>query len=331
MLYVLYGPDDYSRHQALLEIRKSLGDDISTGTNVMVIDGAAMNINEFKVACETVPFLAEKRFVIIDGLLERFEPRKRFSLTKKPTRNKVDNHEWQVFADSMKTLPESTVLILVDGEIEIKNPLLKEVGDIAQVKNFPLLKNRELPEWIRKQVARSGGRISQTAVDFLAKLVGNDLWAMENEINKLVLFASGRVIEEKDVKMIVSHAQETNVFALVDAVMEGKVSLAQQLLQQLMMNGATPTYLLTMLARQLRLAILIKEMVSSGKSRSEIQNKLALADFALQKSMEQADKYHFSKLKTFYEALLETDIAIKTGKYEDDLAMNILIVELCQH
>jgi len=331
LLYILYGPDDYSRHQALAGIKKSLGDDVSTGNNVTSIDGTTVNINEFKVACETVPFLAEKRFVLIDGLLERFELRKKPATVKKANRSKDDNNEWQVFADGMKTLPESTILVLIDGQVDKKNPLLKEIADVAQVRDFPLLKYRELPEWIKKRVAQSGARIYPPAVELMAKLVGNDLWAMENEIDKLVLFTAGRVIEEKDVRMIVSHAQETSVFAMVDAIMENKVGLAQELLQQLMQNGAMPAYLLTMLARQLRLAVLIKEMTAQRKAKSEIQTKLALADYAMQKSTEQAEKYPMDKLKMFYEKLLETDIAIKIGKYDDELALNILVVELCQH
>lgn len=330
MLYILYGSDDYSRHREVIEIRKNLGDDVSSGTNVNTLDGATVSINEFKVTCDTMPFLTDKRFVVINGLLERFEPRKKTTAAKKNSRTKDDNNEWQLFAECMRNLPQSTVLLLVDNEVDTKNPLLKDIMKIGEVKVFPLLKYRELPDWIRKQVARSGGRISPVAIDFMAKLVGNDLWAMENEINKLVQFASGRIIEEKDVKMIVSHAQETSVFAMVDALMEGKANLAQELLQHLMLNGATPGYLLTMLARQLRLAILVKEMVSLGKPKSEIQNKLGLADFALQKSIEQAEKYQTTRLKMFYEKLLETDIAIKTGKYDEELALNILAIELCQ-
>ena len=330
MLYILYGSDDYSRSQALADIKKSLSDEISADINIKIIDGATVNINEFQVTCETVPFLADKRFVIVHGLLERFEAKKKSAQTKNNNRRIDTNNEWQRFADCMKRLPVSTVLVLVDGEIDKKNPLLKYIADVAQVKEFPFLKRREIPDWIKKRVAQSGGRISAPAVEMMAKLVGNDLWAMENEIDKLILFTAGRIIDENDVRTIVSHAQETSVFSMIDAIMENRVSSAQELLQHLLQNGAMPAYLLTMLGRQLRLAILIKEMISQRKSKSEIQTKLVLADFALQKSMEQAEKYPMLKLKMFYEKLLETDIAIKTGKYDDELALTILVVELCQ-
>ncbi|NLL90756.1 MAG: hypothetical protein GX226_06645 [Dehalococcoidales bacterium] len=39
--------------------------------------------------------------------------------------------------------------------------------------------------------------------------------------------------------------------------------------------------------------------------------------------------YSFERLKELYHKLLDTDIAIKTGKYNDELALNILIAEMC--
>jgi len=58
-------------------------------------------------------------------------------------------------------------------------------------------------------------------------------------------------MEEKDVKLIVSHAQEINVFSMVDSIMDKKLDVAQQQIQQLVAKGATPGYLITMLAARL--------------------------------------------------------------------------------
>ena len=63
----------------------------------------------------------------------------------------------------------------------------------------------------------------------------------------------------------------------------------------------------------------------------EIQNRLGVtADFAFRKIMEQADSYPLPRLRRVYAQLLEADLAIKTGKYDGELALNILIATLCQ-
>ena len=67
------------------------------------------------------------------------------------------------------------------------------------------------------------------------------------------------------------------------------------------------------------------------KSEAEIQSKLGLTnEYALRKTLEQAGRYTAERLEEVYHKLLETDISIKTGKYDDGLALNILIAELCR-
>jgi DNA polymerase-3 subunit delta len=154
---------------------------------------------------------------------------------------------------------------------------------------------------------------------------------MATEVEKLVMFARGRRIEEGDVRAVVSYAQEANVFAMIDAIIEFKAGVAQGLLQQLLKQGAIPAYLLVMLARQVQLIVRVKELRDQRKSRNEIQDKLGLtSSFVLRKAWEQADKYSMARLREVYHKLLECDLSIKTGKRDGELALNILIAELCQ-
>ena len=330
MIYILYGPDSYSLHQTLETVKKSAGSEAASDSNIVELDGSQISLSGLKVACETVPFLADNRLVIITGLLERFEPKMRITSPKKMG-GKIDQSQgWQLLANTLKTIPHTTILVLVDGEITNRNPLLKEIAAVAEVKPFPLLKRAALIMWIQKRVVQVGGKMSPPAVELIAKLVGNDLWAMANEIDKLVLYTGSRLIEEKDVLAIVSHAQETSVFTMVDAILENKTSIAEDSLQQLIERGAAPTHLLWMLHRQIRFIILVKELVKQKKTNMAIQAQLGLADYPMQKTLEQAEKYSLESLKSIYKKLLETDLAIKTGKYDGELALNILIAELCQ-
>jgi DNA polymerase-3 subunit delta len=77
--------------------------------------------------------------------------------------------------------------------------------------------------------------------------------------------------------------------------------------------------------------VLARELSNQRKPKTEIQSKLGLtSDFALRKTLEQASRYSLPRLKEVYSHLLETDLSIKTGKYNAELALNILIAELCQ-
>ena len=85
------------------------------------------------------------------------------------------------------------------------------------------------------------------------------------------------------------------------------------------------------LARQLRLIVRTKDIQTERMSPNELRDRLSLtSEFVARKTLEQARLYSLPRLKQVYRQLLETDLAIKTGKYEPELALNILIAELCQ-
>ena len=331
MLYILWGQDDFSIYETLAEIKRGIGDPTVLLTNTTTLDGQQMTMDELKAVCETVPFLAEKRLVIVEGLLELFEPPKRNEREKKKTKLASRQSEFKSLGDYIDKIPDSTILVLIGNEIKATNPLLKELKDKAKVRQFPLLRNDELRAWVEKRVQQEGGTISAEAVGLLGKMVGGNLWIMASEIDKLIAFAYGRRIEEEDVKMIVSHAQQANIFAMVDAILESRVRTGEHLLQQLLQKGAAPGYIMTMISRQVRLVIRAKELKSQGKSRVAIQNQLGITqEFLLRKTLEQADRYSLERIKEVYHKLLEADLSIKTGRYEDELALNLLVAELCQ-
>ncbi|MFC1866055.1 DNA polymerase III subunit delta [Chloroflexota bacterium] len=328
MLYILAGADDFSINEELAGIKKSLGDASLLDTNTTLLEGHQLTPGQLQEASMTMPFLAPKRLVIVRGLLERFQPKQ----GRKPKKEKnSQSQDYRAFATLADGLPESTVLVLIDGEVKQKNPLLKELLPKSQFRTFPLLRNNALRQWIQQRIKKESGSIFPPAVALLEKLVGSNLWIMVGEISKLISFAWGRRIEEEDVRQVVGYSQQVNIFNMVDAVLEFRAGPAQQAIQQLLNEGLTPPYLLFMMVRQARMLIRAKDMTKTGKSAYEIQQRLLInSDFVWRKTSEQASRYSLGRLKELYHRLLEADIAIKTGQYEPELALNILAAEICR-
>jgi DNA polymerase-3 subunit delta len=266
-------------------------------------------------ACLAMPFLGSHRLIIVEGLLGRFEE---------------GGEEWLALKEQVATMPQTTVLVLVDGQIKRGNALLRGLAPLASVKEFPLLKGAALEGWIRKRVARGGGTISPQAVRLLATQVGENLWVLASEIEKLLLYTLGRRIEEGDVRGVVSYAREASVFSMVDALVEGRASRAATLIHQLLQEGVTAPYLLVMITRQLRLLLQAKELSLKGMAVSEIKKRLGLAsDYTLTKALEQSKRYSMRRLEQVYRKLLETDLSIKRGIWKGELALDLLVAELC--
>ena len=327
MLYILYGQDSFSLNQAVEKIKAGLGDRELVATNTTSLEGKNLTLSELRNKCGAAPFLSSYRLVIVDGLLGRFEAKQgRPRSGRGKSRNGLG--EWEGLASYVGKMPETTVLMLIDRDVKGNNPLLKKLSPLAEVRTFPLLRGRDLKVWIQQRVKEEGGDITSPAVKLLAELIGGDLWAMNGEIQKLILYGQNCPISEDDVKQLVSYAQEANIFALVDAVAEGHTELAQQILHRLYDDGMQPAHILAMITRQFRLIALTLDL-PRRLSRPQIQERLGLkSSYPLDKTLSQAKLYDFEGVKRVYDKLLETDSAIKTGKYSDKLALELLVTEL---
>jgi DNA polymerase-3 subunit delta len=334
VLYILWGEDDFSIEETLQEIKDSLGNSSMLSTNTTILDGQKLSLAELRAVGETLPFLAEKRLIIVRGLLERFENNKS-GYGKKGAANSMKNGTFQDLAECIKGLPESTVLVLIDS-IEVKsnslrkNLLFTSISTKARIRPFPLLRGIKLSQWVLARVTRQGGSISQQAANLLMEFVGSNLRIMNNEIIKLATYTGGRMIEEKDVRHVVSYAQEGDIFGMIDAIMDRKADLAEKILQQLLQNGVAPSQMLVLLARQIQMLVQLKDLRNQKIPLTEIQRRLGIVhEFIWYKISNRAEKYSLDRLKEIYQNLLEIDLSIKTGRFEGDLALNILVAGLC--
>ena len=337
MLYIFHGEDDFSISREVQRIKVGLGNPEALAISTTVLDGRHLTLKELREGCNTAPFLSPNRLVLVNGLLERFEPKQSKELPRS-ARNKASKGvvkseslslPWQGLVSCIKQMPASTVLVLIDGKISGQNPLLKNLSPKVLVKVFPLLRGNNLKAWIKRRVEDGSGNITPEAVNLLAELTGGNLWVMNGEIEKLLLYAEGRTITHDDVKRLTSYSQEANIFNLVDAIIASQIGTAQGILYRLYREGASATYILAMITRQFRLIAQVKDM-TPGLSRSQIQDRLGLkSSFSLDKTLEQAESYSLERIKEAYNKFLETDLAIKTGKYNDELALELLVADLC--
>jgi DNA polymerase-3 subunit delta len=331
MIYILHGADSFSRTRDLERIRSSLGGGEMLSMNTTTLDGRDIGYEKISEVCCTAPFLSPIRLVIIDGLIGRFETSGDKGAEKKRGQ-KTDNKSSEVGLVSgiLKGIPDSTTVIFVDDELKPHNSLLKALEEMADVRSYPLLKESSLTVWITGNVKNKGARISPGAVKLLIDLAGNDLWTLSHEIEKLLSYSEDKTINEEDVKQITSFSRDISIFNLIDAIMGYRPSLAQKYFRQLIKQGVNSSYIMSMILRQLRLIIKAK-CFDKGINRTQSKTALGLrSDYALDKVMRQARAYSIEQIKTIFERILETDTDIKTGKYDNELAMDLLIVELCK-
>jgi DNA polymerase-3 subunit delta len=315
--YVFHGSDELTRAETLADFKKRLGPADTADLNTTFLDGKKATLAEMRHACDAIPFLAEKRLVIVQGLLARAVQQERLL---------------GELAEYLPRLPETTRLVFVeDKALPDNHPILQLAQKDARgyVKRFDPPDARALPGWVTRRVRKHGGEIEPRAAAQLAAVVGADLRLLDQEVAKLVVYVNAeRAITAADVDAVVPYAQAAVIFDMVDALGQRDGRTAAQTLHRLLDAGEHPLGLLAMIVRQFRLLIQVKELKAEGANPQTTAKTLGIHPFPARKLHSQATHFTSDQLEAVYRHLLDTDVAIKSGEIEAEVALDLLVAGL---
>ncbi len=324
--YVFHGEDEFTCAEMLADFKRRLGPPDTVDLNTTYLSGKSLTLAELHHACDAVPFLAEKRLVIVTGLLTRLTPRRDRELSA------AQKGYVAALTDYLPRLPRTTRLVFVEQEsLPARHPVLQlaQREKTGYVKRFDPPKDKALPRWIEKRARKHGGEIEPRASRQLAAVVGADLRLLDQEIAKLVTYTNAeQAITAADVDAVVPYAQAAVVFNMVDALGQRDGRTAAQTLHRLLDAGEHPLGLLAMIVRQFRLLIQVKELRTEGATSRDVAQALKLHPFPAGKLYNQATHFTAAQLETVYRHLLDTDVAIKTGEIEAEVALDLLVAGL---
>lgn len=330
--HIIYG-DSFLVAQELKKLEQEAGADQLLDANQHRINGPQAKLPDLLAVCHALPFMDACRLVVVTGLLTTLDSRSgRGGGRGRNARSGQANRslgEWDALPPALAAMPDTTRLLFVDNALSDTNPLLTALKDIAQIRHRPAPGGEALARYVKDLAQQKGAGISPAAIKTLTDLVGNDLWTLDRELEKLSLYAAGRSIAESDIQELVSQVREASVFTAVDAIIDGRPAVALRLLQQLRQDGAALPYIISMIERQLRLVALARYWSEQRIPQQELAGKLGVPPFAVRKTVDQARRHPWPDLTRRYQQLLDTDLALKTGQVEsDDLALELLVTDL---
>lgn len=331
MIYVLFGDDEFSRDQRLAAMKAALGDPATASMNMTTLEGDRMTLPQIQENADAMPFLSDRRLVVVRHFLDRFEPRRD---PGEPAQAPVANKQDKALAESLQAylpgLPDTTDLIFVEDRYSDKSPLYQAIATAkGRVEQFAAPRGQALQAWVVKQAGADGGRITPAAAALLAVYVGDNLRQLGHELEKLLAYTDrARSIEERDVQLLVTETKEGTIFQLVDAVAGRNGKRAVELFHTLLGAGQSPIYILAMITRQFRMLLQVKELSQAGSSQPAIQAALQMHPFVLGKVSDQARGFSLERLDAIYRQLAEVDTAIKRGRMEPEVALDLLLADL---
>ncbi|PKB71886.1 MAG: DNA polymerase III subunit delta [SAR202 cluster bacterium Io17-Chloro-G6] len=323
-VHLLYGDSFLVPRRLERLIAESAASDVLEA-NRHRLAGPQTKSGELLSMCNALPFMDDYRLVIVEGLLGTAETQSR-GRRRGSSGDAKSSEQWQVLGDAIPQMPDTTILVFTDGPLAANNTLLRLLKPVAQVEELAAPNGEALARWVKSTAEDKGSSISPSAIRSITDLVGNDLWTLEQELEKLALYCSEREIQEADVGEMVSQVREASIFAAVDAMIDGRPGVALRLLRQLKDDGREAPYIISMVERQLRLLALARDSQDRGAPQSELRGRLGTSsDFVVRKTAEQARRHSMPEIIWRYNRLLETDLAIKRGKLEPDLALELLV------
>ena len=320
MIIYIYGEDTFrSRNYLTQQIERFKKERDPQNLNVVFLDGQKVESSRLWNEIMAMPFLAEKRLVVIHNILSSKDAVLLESLSEGLKKDKV---------------PEKNIVIFYQSEFVGKTNLAKDLHKtLAKEKwamKFENLEGFELSNWIKTEVAQRGGKINQLAVAYLAQNAGKDMWYIDSLADQLIAYVEGKEISVADVQLFLEEKVDDSMFSMVDAIVIGNRKLAFKLVEEQRRLGNDDGYIFSMIARQFRILISMRDLFNRQENiTSDMMAKmLDLHPFVAKKSLPFVKKYSLDKLKDIYNQLLEIDIKTKTGLADQSLLIDLFIGKL---
>lgn len=227
-------------------------------------------------------------------------------------------------------IPDRCHVVFIEDTIRQSNKLLKAMqanGTLTAIidKQTP----RELLRWISLLCTHHGMRITRDAAESLMLRCEYAMNDIANELETVFLFhrhTGQNVIALEDIDLICREDTTGKIFDLTDAIAEGKMDRALQMLDAMLARREAPLYIQTMLARQTRDLMVAKSCASAA---DVVKSGLTKSTFFANKLMRQSKRFTQSKLERMMEDCFRADVAIKTGRLDDEDAVSMLVIGAC--
>jgi DNA polymerase-3 subunit delta len=260
-------------------------------------------------------FAAAGRLVVIDGV----------EAWKAP--------DVKAVAAYLKAPAPATTLALVGGELKKDAPLVKAVAAVGEVLIWDV-PQRGLQGWVAEQFKLRQVTAEPDACRLLLELVGDDVYDLANEVEKVATWAGGDAVTEADIESLVAPRAQAAGFTMTDAWgardLQGALRAAERMLDR---SGdprsRTIPRLLGILTSHVARIRAVQALDAEGVPAKEAAAKLKLHPFYVQKLYAQARNYSREELQDVTVRLAELDHALKGGsRLAGDLELERALVEI---
>lgn len=310
-VYLLYGEERYLRRQYRDKLRGALCEEGDT-MNVHFFEGRGIDTAAVIDLAETMPFFARRRVIFLSdsGLFKS---------------------GGEKLAEYLANPSETAFFVFTESEVDKRSRLYKAVQSRGYAAEFAVQDENTLKRWVAGILNREGKLVTEkTVLHFLSK-TGTDMENIQMELEKLVCYCLDReTVTMEDVEAVCTTRVASHIFDMVNAVALGQPGQALDLYYDLLALKEPPMRILFLIARQCNILLQVKELKNKGFDSRSIASKVGVPPFAAGKYLTQASRFKSSVLRRAVEKCVEAEEAVKTGRLNEKMSVEILILSALQ-
>ncbi len=316
-VYLFFGEEQYLVNLYESNIKQAVLSEEAALMNCDVFEGKNADLTQLFQTVNTLPFFSDRRLVLVkeSGL---------FAAGRKDDTQQVA--AW-VEDKGGQGLPDFCVLVFIESQVDKRNKLYKAVSKAGRCVEFQTPDEKALIDWIARSLKKEGKTIAIKDARVLIQATGGDMSLMQQEMGKLVTHCPQAMVTAHDIEAVCIKPLAVRVFDLLDAIGAKDGHKALDIFNNLVVTKQSPIMVIAVLGKQLKQLLQCKMLAEKGNPPGMIAEKMELRSFMVNNLMAQGRRFSSAKLSQLLSLCLETDISIKTGKMNDQLAVELLIIQ----
>lgn len=307
-VYLLYGEEAYLRSQYRDKLKTALLGD-GDSMNYHYFEGKDVAVGEVIDLAETMPFLAERRVIILEN-------------------SNLFARGGEQLAEYLASLAETAFFVFVEPAVDKRSKLYKAVAAKGRAIEFKAQDESVLKRWVLGFLKKENKNITERDLNLFLEKTGTDMENIRKELEKLLCYCMDRdVISAQDIEAVCTKQVNNQIFDMINALAQGQQKKAMELYYDLLTLKEPPMRILYLITRQFNMLLQVKELKNKGYDANIIGEKVGLAGFIARKYVAQAGKFKEADLREALKDCVEAEEAVKTGRMNDVMSVELLIVK----
>lgn len=273
-----------------------------------------------KNSIETYPVMEERKLILWRDI----------DLSKNSIKNYKDILD--SLMEDFKDFPSYAIMFIFPDNSPFKGKFYKELQKKDRLVKIDRLNKSQLVSFIGKRFNKANKKIKKSLIDeiidrfsYLNKDSEIKLYDIVNTIEKIIANSDSDVVTREDLSAQLDEVLNINIFNLTDALASKNKAKAIKTYYQMKNSGEDLFMIYHMIIRQVRNMIGIKTLTKRGFNDSFTQKSLGISPFELRKLKGFVGNFTEDDLYELHDYLFDMDFRQKSGVFDMDLALTILM------